>query len=205
MQIRTNDGDEMADVIKQSLLEHYAQERGLEATDAEIREYVARTRELAQRDRAQRETQRGEILEARKSDSLAASYRERLESELDTLDEMRRLDLESDQSGQDDPEEEAAREAVAKAFIEQWKVNQALYRQYGGRVIYQQGGAEPLDAYRAFLENAQANGDFEIFEKRFEPVFWKYYTTDSLHSFYPESGVAKDKAIDTPWWFRDGP
>jgi hypothetical protein len=199
MQIRTRDGEEMTYVIKQSPLQRYAQQKGLAATDTEIREYIEKTRDIARQDRENRKMRRGQIIEALKSGSLAASDRETLKSELDALDEMRRMDLESDQSGQDDAGEEEARAAVAKAFIEQWKVNRALYRQYGGRVIFQQGGAEPLDAYRNFLENAQANGDFAIFEKRFEPVFWKYYTTDSMHTFCSDDGDAKDRAIDTPW------
>jgi heat shock protein HslJ len=50
----------------------------------------------------------------------------------------------------------------ARSIIEQWKVNRALYEQYGGRIIFQQLGPEPLDAYREFLEEKRREGAFEI-------------------------------------------
>jgi hypothetical protein len=47
--------------------------------------------------------------------------------------------------------EEAAQVAETRrqmgySMIRQWKLNREIYRQYGGRVIYQQLGPEPLDA-----------------------------------------------------------
>ena len=47
-------------------------------------------------------------------------------------------------------EDKAARDEIAAAFIRQWKINRALYQQYGGRIVFQQGGPEPLDAYRKY-------------------------------------------------------
>ena len=102
-------------------------------------------------------------------------------------------------------ESDAAEALVARSFIEQWKVNRALYRQYGGRVIYQQGGAEPLDAGQQFLRDAQQAGHFSILNKELEPALWGYYTTDSIHKFYPESAAGKEQAINTRWWMLDGP
>jgi hypothetical protein len=198
MQIRTSNAEEMVWVIKQKLFENYVQQHDLEATDAEIREYNAKIDGFIQQDLEKQELRRSEILKALKSDSLAASDRKQLNSELKTLNDWKKSS-ESALTGKMIPEEEAAKEMVAKGFIEQWKVSRALYQQFGGRVIYQQGGAEPLDAYRKFYEDAQSKGEFKIIEKRFEPAFWDYYTTDSKHSFYPENGDEKDKAINTHW------
>ena len=44
------------------------------------------------------------------------------------------------------------RRDTARAMIRQWKLNSAVYRRYGGRIIHQQLGPEPLDAYRKYLE-----------------------------------------------------
>jgi hypothetical protein len=99
----------------------------------------------------------------------------------------------------------AAEALVARAFIEQWKVNRALYRQYGGRVIFQQGGAEPLDAWQQFLRGAQQTGQFRLINKEIEPTLWSYYTTNSIHRFYPEATAEKEQAINTPWWLMDAP
>lgn len=40
-------------------------------------------------------------------------------------------------------EDQAAREQIAAAFIRRWKINRALYAQYGGRIVFQQGGRSP--------------------------------------------------------------
>ena len=34
---------------------------------------------------------------------------------------------------------------MAQQFVRAWKINKALYEKYGGRVIFQQAGVEPLE------------------------------------------------------------
>jgi hypothetical protein len=97
-------------------------------------------------------------------------------------------------------EEKAAREEIAGAFIRQWKINGALYRQYGGRVAFQQGGPEPIDAYCTFLEQAQARGEFAITDKALEAGFWDYFRNDAKHSFYPASGKEVKRLFVSPPW-----
>lgn len=54
----------------------------------------------------------------------------------------------------------AMRRDLTQSMIKQWKVNRALFQQYGGRIIYQQFGPEPLDASRMLLEEKQQEGSF---------------------------------------------
>lgn len=100
-------------------------------------------------------------------------------------------------------EDRAAREEIATAFIKQWKINRALYQQYGGRVAYQQGGPEPLDAYRKFLEESDARGDFRIVNKDLEAGFWRYYRDESIHDFYKPGSAEEAKAFADPPWLAD--
>jgi len=93
-------------------------------------------------------------------------------------------------------EDKAARDEIAAAFIRQWKINRALYQQYGGRVIFQQGGPEPLDAYRKFLEAAAARGDFVIADPALADGFWRYYRDTARHAFMP----APATAFSVPPW-----
>jgi hypothetical protein len=73
----------------------------------------------------------------------------------------------------DDPEAvRKDREQVASPFIRQWKIDRALNKQYGGRIVFQQGGPEPLDAYRRFLEEQKKRGAFTILNKGFAAKFW---------------------------------
>jgi hypothetical protein len=97
-------------------------------------------------------------------------------------------------------EDQAVREEIADAFIRQWKINAALHEQYGGRIIFQQGGPEPLDAYRRFLEERQAAGDFEIVSEPLAAEFWKYYRDDSIHSFFEPGSEEEAQVFATPPW-----
>lgn len=97
-------------------------------------------------------------------------------------------------------EVEQMRRNMARSMIRQWKRNRALYRQYGGRIIYQQFGPEPLDAYRHYLEVRQAAGDFTIHEKAFENVFWRYFTDDTMHNFFQPGSEEETQVFVTPPW-----
>lgn len=97
-------------------------------------------------------------------------------------------------------EERQARAEVAAASIRQWKINGALQRKYGGRIIFQQAGPEPLDATRRFLEAAEAIGDFAIADPRLEEPFWAYYRDDARHSFYKPGRREAAEAFTTPPW-----
>lgn len=99
-------------------------------------------------------------------------------------------------------EERQARAEVAAAFIRQWKINGALQRKYGGRIIFQQAGPEPLDATRRFLEAAEAIGDFAIADPRLEEPFWAYYRDDARHSFYKPGREAAEAFTTPPWQSR---
>lgn len=46
---------------------------------------------------------------------------------------------------------------VAVNWMRQWTLNQALHREFGGRIIFQQAGWEPIDAYRKLIEQAEAS------------------------------------------------
>lgn len=97
-------------------------------------------------------------------------------------------------------EDRAAREQIAAAFILQWKINRALYQRYGGRIGYQQGGPEPLDAWRRFLGDSQAQGDFRLLDPALEGPFWRYFVADEIHSFYPRGSLEEARAFGTPPW-----
>ena len=86
---------------------------------------------------------------------------------------------------------------VAQTTVRNWKFNKALYEKYGGRVIFQQAGCEPLDAYKTFWDEQRKN--VEIFDQRFQSVFdafEKYY--EMVHSFVAKENA--DKYFFSPWW-----
>ena len=90
------------------------------------------------------------------------------------------------------------REAMARDLIQSWKVNRALFAEYGGRVIYQQLGPEPLDAYREFLRSRQAAGEFELLESVIQEGFWPYFNNEQLHDFMTPD-MAQKAFATAPW------
>lgn len=90
--------------------------------------------------------------------------------------------------------------SLARDMILQWKINKALYEEYGGRIIYQQLGPEPLDAYLEYLENRQAEGAFEIRDPELAEAFWSYFTDDARHDFMDPGGADAEKAFSSPFW-----
>jgi len=103
-------------------------------------------------------------------------------------------DLAPDEAAQAD----AFRRDMGRALIRQWKLNRALFEQYGGRVVYQQLGPEPLDAYRQYLEEQQAAGALTIHVRALESEFWRYFTDDSMYEFFEPGTEAS--AFEVPPW-----
>ena len=97
---------------------------------------------------------------------------------------------------------ERMRRDMGRSMIHQWKLNRALYRQYGGRIIFQQLGPEPLDAFRRYLQERQASGDFTIHRRDFEDEFWRYFTDDAKHDFMEPGSKEEAEAFQTPFWER---
>jgi heat shock protein HslJ len=131
------------------------------------------------------------------------------DAEIDTyVDNLKRgmraegLTDEDDLTPEETAEVEQLRRDMSRSMIRQWRLNRALYQQYGGRIIYQQLGPEPLDAYRQYLEERRAAGDFTIHQKAFEDEFWRYFTSDSMHDFYEPGSEAETQAFSIAPWER---
>lgn len=200
-QIHAEDAREMQAAILDALFERYKADSGIVAGKEEIETFVERLDRVAKKDRAEREARLADIERQLKSADLPPDDREALENERRQTSEL----LESLETGEDWTAEEVAeiyamRQEMARAIIEQWKLNRSLYQQYGGRIIYQQLGPEPLDAYRRFLEERQKEGAFTIHDNELATGFWRYFTDDSIHSFYNPGSEDEAKAFAVPPW-----
>lgn len=122
------------------------------------------------------------------------------------VDNMRRgmaaegLTIQEELTPQEREEVDAMRRNMARAMIRQWKVNKSLYQTYGGRIIYQQLGPEPLDAHRQYFEERQAAGDFSFENPTLEAQFWDYFINESRHEFMQSGGADELRAFKTPPW-----
>jgi hypothetical protein len=207
VEIHTADAEELRYVVLQQLLDRFSSEHGIEATPGEIDAYLSRQAQDIAKARRQDDARREEIRATLESPHLSQPERERLVARLGTLNEILGADDAQSSPGitpdAATDEERAARAWLAASFIRQWKINRALHGQYGGRIVYQQTSPEPLDAYRLFLEDQQAQGAFRILDQALAAGFWSYYTTDSKHSFYAAGSEAERHAFDTAPWAAD--
>ena len=202
-EIRTSDAEELRYLILRPLTDRYAAARGIEVTPAEIDAYRAHMATVAERDRREREARLAGIERELAASGLAGDRRTALAAERDMLTRLAR-DLDRGATTPQEAAEEAqARRMIAAAFIRQWKINQALYREYGGRIVFQQGGPEPLDAYRRFLEDQQQRGAFAITDAGLAAAFWRYYRDDAIHSFYPAGSTEETQIFASPWWLAE--
>ncbi len=199
-EIRTDDPAEMQQAILKALFERYETEKGIAATDAEIDAFVLSLDRAKEQDIADRRKRLSEMDERIASGKLDPTEQAALEEErkrlagfIDDLESTDELNAGEAAQAKD------MRRAFAREMITHWKLNRALYEQYGGRIIGQQLGPEPLDAYRLFLEEQQAEGAFEIHREAFKDEFWRYFTDDSMHTFIdPDSD--EGRVFDKPPW-----
>ena len=202
--IHTGDPEEMRYVILSKLMEDYEAEHGIRVSREDIDAYLAGMRRIAEEERRRNLARKEQLTRQLASEAMTEAERESVSAELKPLNElMAALEESSAVSEEDSEEVRQYREQVATAFVRQWKINKALYEQYGGRIIFQQGGPEPLDAYRRFLESQEQAGSFKILDETFEQKFWNYYRNDAIHSFYPKGSAEETRAFETPWWLLE--
>jgi len=87
---------------------------------------------------------------------------------------------------------------ISEHWVSNWKMNKALYEKYGGRIIFQQAGIEPIDAYRDYLNDIRKKGDLRIVKPEFADVFDELERyLDTGHNYLSEKG---DKYFNRPYW-----
>ncbi len=195
--ITGNEKDKLNGLILGALLERYARDNKIETTDEELDAFVRKTEEARKQQQATFEANREHLQNELKSPSLSDRDRKDKEAQLQTFESVLKTtrDMEARGKGMEERMRPLRRQMAQKS-VKTWKINKSLYGQYGGRVIFQQGGPEPLDAYRDFLKEQENKGAFQILDKKYEDSFWRYYTNDAMHRFYSKDEGAK--AMDTP-------
>lgn len=91
-----------------------------------------------------------------------------------------------------------SRYRVSEQWVARWKMNKSLYEKYGGRVIFQQAGIEPIDAYRAQLKDIREKGGLKILKPEYANIFDEFERyLDMGHNYLSENGR---KYFDRPYW-----
>ena len=200
--ITVKDKDKLNGLIFGTLLEQFAKDNKIEPTEEEIDIFVLKTKEQERKHQIKFENDRKRLIAELKTADLSERERRNKESQLKSIESILKVTREMKERAKGMGESlRRMRRKSARQFVRSWKINKALYAKYGGRVIFQQAGVEPLDAYRDFLKEHEKNGALQILDKKYEVSFWRYFVNDAMHTFYSkDDGV---KFINTPWWMME--
>jgi hypothetical protein len=199
--IHLSQKDRLSGLIVGALLSRYADDNGLQPTAEEIATFVARAMERDAVEQREMEASRKRLTELLAKPGLSPAERGRLQADLKRVNKILDRDPGIAQYERDNPGEvRGMEEALARDYIRAWKMTRALHRQYGGRVVLQDDGPQPLDAYRDFLREQERKGNFDIADARVAARFWNTFTNDALYTFVATNRVQAAALLDTPWW-----
>ncbi len=87
---------------------------------------------------------------------------------------------------------------IAKQWVSAWKTNKALFEHYGGRVIFQQAGIEPIDAYKNLLSDMKIKGKLQVLNPVYKDVLTEFERYLAMgHNTLSESG---EHYFNRPYW-----
>lgn len=177
-------GQNLSPKIIGAMFNKYVVDNKLQATDTDVEAFFVDNKLRQQREQKHLNAQKQQLLEKLKT----AQGKEKKQIEFDLENINYEIQVQNTKPSK----------WIATSFIRSWKMNNALYKKYGGRVIFQQMGPEPLDAYRKFLQDCEKRGDFQIMEEKLKLPFWEYFVNEKMHRFYSQK--EGNKVMTTPWW-----
>lgn len=194
-------GEALRTRVWKAVFEDYARQRNIAPTEAEITSQIEGHERMKLRTDAERARQRAALIDELKSPNLTDSRRKAAQQHLDTLNQLMEFDTKRTQELRDPAQKKIQQDAerrVAEYWVRSWKLNQALYREYGGRIIFQQAGWEPIDAYRKLLDQYAAKKAFVIPDPVLRAAVYSYFD----HKFIYTDETKARFYFEKPYWER---
>lgn len=194
-------GEALRARVWQAVFEDYARRRNIAPTAAEIDSQIEGHQRMKRRSDAERVQQRAALIEELKSPNLTETRRKAAQQHLDTLNRLAEFDAKRAQELSDPERRKMQQESerqVAEHWVRAWKLNQALHREFGGRIIFQQAGMEPIDAYRKLIDQAEANKSFVVNDPAMRAAVYSYFD----HRFIYADETKARFYFEKPYWER---
>jgi hypothetical protein len=191
----------LRDLVWTAVFEDYAKQRRIEPTPAEIDSNIRNSRRMGEELRVKRDKERATLTQELRSPDLSEARRKQAQQHLDNLNRIQEHDARLVQERADPAREKIWQESeqrVVKYSVKSWKINQALHREFGGRLVFQQAGFEPIDAYRKLLEQYEGRKAFVIRDPVFRDAVYSYFQ----HNFYYADEAKARFYFEKPWWER---
>jgi hypothetical protein len=194
-------GEALRARVWRAVFEDYARQRNVAPTEAEIASNIEGNQRMRMRLEVERVQQRGALIVELKSPGLTETRRQAAQQHLDVLNQLMEFDAKRAQELRDPAQrkmQQAAERNVAEHWVRAWKLNQALYREFGGRIIFQQAGWEPIDAYRKLLDQYAAKQAFVVHDPALRAAVYSYFE----HKFVYADDTKARFYFEKPWWER---
>jgi hypothetical protein len=187
---------EFAALIWPRIVRNYVDGHGLTATAADLAELKAYDEAFDKKDRAQRKRKLAELDQRLQSDDLNPEQRAHDEDFRSVLQRLERHDAEADVQPRPGS---AAHAANYTPWIEMWKMNKALYEQYGGVVALTDFGPDPLGARAALLADYEKQGTLRFYDESLRGQFF------AMLAEKPRMVVKPVEVDFTPYWKKPIP
>ena len=194
-------GDALRARVWAAVFGEFARRRNIEPTAAEIDSQIEGQRRMTARLAAERVQQREALVAELKSPNVSDARRQAAQQHLDTLDRLAEFDARRARELKDPAQQKLQRESerrVATQWVRQWKLDQALFREFGGRIVFQQAGWEPIDAYRKLLLQAEASGQLVLPDPASRSAVYRYFE----HRFVYADEAKARFYFEKPYWER---
>ena len=194
-------GEKLRTLVWTAVFEDYAKQRRIEPTAAEIESQLRDHRRFKQEDKIRREKERERLAKELKSPNLPEARRKQAQQHLETLDRIEDHEARIAEERRDPEREKMWQESerrVTETWVKRWKINQALHREFGGRIVFQQAGWEPIDAYRKVLEQYEAKKAFVVRDRALRDAVYGYF---KFNFVYADESKAKFY-FEKPYWER---
>ena len=178
--------------VWRKLFEDFVKQNKLQATKAEIQEFVDHQERFMEQDRKRREKELQGIKKQLKSDKLTQSQRSKLEEHKATLESLEQSDKLI--KAMKFIPSVLQQKHICAPWVENWKVNKALFEKYGGMVATTKFGPDPVGARRMLIKEYAKEGKFVILHKELEKAYWE------MLSKKPRYIAAPDQIDFTPYW-----
>ena len=190
--------------IVQALIEDYGRRNSIAPTDAEFDLYVAWFEAWEKKDVERRRIEVEKLEKELASGKLSDRQKTEKQAYLKTLRHLTETDKEIADLKLKMGEKKASESfrGPAKLFVGRWKIMNALYDRYKGRIAITKFGPVPVDAIRSMIAEEEEKGGFKIFDRDVEEKFRKSLETDSVKLFY-EQEKGEAELARPPWIDKD--
>lgn len=185
-----------------ALLEKYG-EKALTPSKKEIGTYVAKMNALQEKQRSYDQ----KIADLVKKLMMEHEYEQEQYKQLNRIgiEAVRNLKFYDTQQKSLTPKIKALQaeqdQKIAYAALKNWRVQKLLFETYGGDIVFQQAGLEPIEAFEDFLDDIQDNEAIVIHERAYKDVYdtFEDYIDDD-HIEIPEDAPEVAVYFADPFW-----